>query len=57
MIIRKNENVVDEMCTIMEQLHTYVPTVSVTKELPVEGTGDSVLLDDYNFHRILVGGD
>ena len=41
----------------MEQLHAYVPTVSVTKELPAEGTGDSVLLDDYNFHRILVGGD
>ena len=41
----------------MEQLHAYVPTVSMTKEFPVEGTGDSVLLDDYNFHRILVGGD
>ena len=45
------------MCAIMEQLHTYVPTVSQTKEIPVENGGDSVLLDDYNFHRILVGGD
>lgn len=41
----------------MEQFDTYVPTVSQTKEIPVENGGDSVLLDDYNFHRILVGGD
>lgn len=45
------------MCAIMEQLHTYVPTVSHTKELPTEDDGDPVLLDDFNFHRILLGGD
>ena len=35
----------------------YVPTVSHTKELHIENGGDFILLDDFNFHRILVGGD
>ena len=42
------------MIAILEQLHMYVPISTQTKE---EGNGNSAFLNDYNFHRILVGGD
>jgi len=46
-ICSKNENAIDEMIAIMEE-----PTQ--TKEFCDDGGGDSVLVDDYNFHKILI---
>ena len=55
-IICKNENVVDQMCTIMDQLQTYAPAVQSTKQLSLLEDG-VVELDDVDFHRLLIGGD
>ena len=55
-IIRKNENLFDDMCTIMDQLQTYTPNKSKTKQL-FSKHGDVTEVEDTNFHRILIGGD
>lgn len=56
-IIRKNENIVDDMCTIMDQIQTYAPSISKTKQA-FSKDGDVVAeIEDTNFHKILIGGD
>ena len=55
-MIKKCENKVDEMCSILNELHNYVPTEKVTLNLTLP-TGNSRPLDSEVFHRILLGGD
>ena len=54
-VIKKSENKLDEMCSILKELHNYVPAERVTLKLALP-TGDAKLLDTENFHRILLGG-
>lgn len=56
-ILLKNENVVNEVCEILEQFHTYVPSKPQTKELHVTGCDERITIEDWNFHKILLGGD
>lgn len=44
------------MCSILEELHHYVPTEKVTLNLTLP-TGESRPLNSELFHRILLGGD
>ena len=44
------------MCSILEELHRYVPTEKVTLNLTLP-SGESRPLDSELFHRILLGGD
>ena len=44
------------MCSILEELHHYVPTEKVTLNLALP-TGESRPLDSESFYRILLGGD
>lgn len=44
------------MCSILKELHHYVPTEKVTLNLTLP-TGESKPLDSELFHRILLGGD
>lgn len=46
----------DEMCSILKELHHYVPTEKVTLNLTLP-TGESKPLDSELFHRILLEGD
>ena len=55
-IIDKNENRVDEMCHIMDKLHTLVPgKTTVTFFLLPEEENEEILGE--TFHQLLVGGD
>lgn len=47
----------DQMCSILDELHTYVPMSPITKQLLLDGNEDPVEMEDKVFHRILVGGD
>ena len=53
----KNENVLDEMVSIMEDLHTYVPTIHKRVEITTPGKTEPDTIDDFKFHPILFGGD
>ena len=55
-VIKKCESKVDEMFSILEELHHYVPTDKVTLNLTLPN-GESRPLDSESFHRILLGGD
>jgi len=48
-IILKNENVVNEMCEILEKFHTYVPSKAHIKELDVPDHDKRVTIEDSNF--------
>ena len=50
-VIKKSENKLNEMCSILKELHNYVPAERVTLNLALS-TGDAKLLDSENFHRI-----
>ena len=50
----KNEQKYEDMISILEQLHQYVPTVTTVHTSDVEGYGE-IIKDD--FHYILFGGD
>ena len=45
------------MCSILDELHTYVPMSPITKQLLLHDNEDPVEMEDTAFHRILVGGD
>lgn len=45
------------MCSILDELHTYVPMSPLTKQLPLHDNEDPVEMEDTVFHRILVRGD
>ena len=53
----RNENKVDEMVTILDELHKYVPTTRNVMEVlvPIETESDIIEVD--NFHQILLSGD
>ena len=53
----KNENVLDEMVSIMEDLHTYVPTIHKRVEITTPGETEPDTIDDFKFHPVLFGGD
>ena len=53
----KNENILDEMCSIMEELQAYVPTIHEKVNVVTPGERDPDIINKYNFHRILFGGD
>ena len=56
-IFLKNENKLDEMVTILDDLHQYVPTVAMEKTVAHPVTGDNITVSSYCFHRLLLGGD
>lgn len=41
----------------MDSLHTYIPTTRQQKEHCILSTGEVEVVDEYNFHQILFGGD
>ena len=45
------------MCSILDELHTYVPMSPVTKQFVLHDNEDPVETEDMVFHRILLGGD
>ena len=47
----------DQMCSILDELHTYVPMSPVTKQFVLHDNEDPVETEDMVFHRILLGGD
>ena len=51
-----NENIIDEMCKILEKTHKYVPTVvkQQTLELP---NGETLVRDCTEMWQVLLGGD
>ena len=55
-VIKKNENKIDEMCTILSDLHKYIPAESITLQLPLP-SGNTKPLQNEIFHRLLLGGD
>ena len=52
----RNEMRLDEMCHIMEELHTYVPTVDVTQSCVLQ-KGMVRKFNEFSFLKILFGGD
>jgi len=54
--IKKSENKLDEMCSILKELHNYVTAERVTLNLALPAE-DAKLLDTENFHQTLLGGD
>lgn len=53
----RNENKVDEMVSILDELHQYVPSTQETMEVFVPTESDSDVIEVDNFHQILLGGD
>jgi len=53
----KNENKLDEMVSILDALHEYVPTSISSMELYTEGQEEPDVIEVDNFHHILFGGD
>ena len=55
-LLLQNENKLDEMCSIMTNLHQYVPDTpcQVNFELP---NGEFYTTNDYALYPILCGGD
>lgn len=51
-----NENKLDEMCTIMEGLHKYVPSKPITNRIRLE-SGETLEHHDAALHQILLVGD
>ena len=45
------------MVSIMEELHTYVPTIHTRVDVTTAGVSEPDTIDDYQFHCILFGGD
>ena len=55
-VMMKNENKLDEMCTIMEELHVYVPSAPTTSRIHLE-SGETLEHRDAKLHPILFVGD
>ena len=55
-MIHQNESKVDEMSTIMDILHKYVPTKVKFSDDPFEDF-DIEDCEEHKFHRLLLGGD
>ena len=53
-VILKNENQLEDMCSIMDSLHDYVPTITTQCTNPIT---DSETFPVDTFHKILFGGD
>ena len=56
-ILLKDENKLDEMVSILEHLHQYIPTVCREKKVDVPDSKQQETLQVDNFHHILLGGD
>lgn len=57
-MLLKSENKYEDMVDIMESLHNYVPTLSLTETVQLAGTEDEeVEVDLAEFHYTLMGGD
>ena len=56
-IFMKNENKLDEMVSIMDALHEYIPTSISSMELCTEGQEEPDIIEVDTFHHILFGGD
>ena len=51
-----NENKLDEMCTIMQGLHKYVPSRPITNRIHLD-SGETLEHHDAALHQILFVGD
>lgn len=57
-VLLKNENIIEDMVSIMETLQSYVPHVRKTTSVPVPGKdGEHEQAHHDFFHHILFGGD
>ena len=56
-IFLNNENKLDEMVTILEALHKYVPTKSSETAAAHPVTHENITVFSQKFHEILFGGD
>ena len=55
-VVKKCENRVDEMCTILHHIHQYIPSKTTTLNLLLP-SGDVKNINSELFHRVLLGGD
>ena len=56
-VLNKSEMKYDDMISIMEYLHHYVPTETGTVEIDLPDSGGKFDLTKTSFHTILFGGD
>lgn len=57
-VLLKNENIIEDMASIMESLQNYVPHVRKTTSVPVPGkSGEYEQVHHDFFQHILFGGD
>jgi len=55
-VLLHNENINHEMCKILDHLHKYVPSTSVSREVKLDD-GTTINHEDYMLTPILLGGD
>ena len=55
-MLLKNENITEDMISIMSSLHKYVPTAYQQNEYLLS-TGQLEKTGEYFFHQLLLGGD
>lgn len=53
----RNERKLEDMVCILEHLHQYVPTMSVTETVDLPGASESVNVTLDYFHYLLFGSD
>lgn len=53
----KNENKNEDMISILEHLHKYVPSVTTVDSIFDPETNESVTFESQEVHRVLFGGD
>ena len=56
-MILKNENIVKEMISILEDLHKYVPTHQEEKEIEIPEEGIIIQQKTQVIHPVYLGGD
>ena len=56
-ILLNNENISDEMLTIMQHLHQYVPSILGTEQAYIPSIDSSAEVCTASFHKLLIGGD
>lgn len=54
-VILKSETSTEDMVSILEDLHSYVPTASIEHRVMVPGQDDKFSVMVHNFHYIIFG--
>lgn len=56
-VLVKNENKYEDMISIMEHNHQYVPTTTTNLEIELPAVDEKLKVEKTEFHTILFGGD